>query len=481
MDSVLLQVENLSVNIQGKEILKDISLDIRRGEQWVILGAAGSGKTILAHTLAGHHAFHGKIKYAGPGETIPAKALLVVDHQHRFRDVRNQTNFYYQQRYNAFDAEATITVEEDLAVFEHTAYTHFSIPELLDTFHLAPLLHEPLICLSNGENKRLQILKAILSHPPILVLDEPFTGLDVAGRILLDGILKTLSESGQQFLLLSSRNYIPGFFNRFAILEKRTLSFKKHPEEMVISPAILKKPSEIKFPTALSHAYPEFRFAVRMRDVRIRYGEKNVLEGINWDIVKGSFWSLTGPNGSGKSTLLSLITGDHPQAYSNEIYLFDRKRGSGESIWDIKQKIGYMSPELNLYFDPSATVFTALASGLFDTIGLFRSLTPLQEKCVMEWLGFLDCENDAHRLLNSLSAGLQRMVLLGRAMIKMPPLLVLDEPCQGLDTGQIAKTLDLIDRYCLTYGSTLIFVSHYASDFPSCIGDQLRLEMGKRL
>ena len=177
--------------------------------------------------------------------------------------------------------------------------------------------------------------------------------------------------------------------------------------------------------------------------------------------------------------MLSLITADNPQAYANEIYLFDRRRGSGESIWEIKQKIGYLSPELQLYFDSYATVFMAIASGLFDTIGLFRQLTSSQEKLVLEWLEFIDCKKYSNRLLTSLPAGTQRLVLLARAMIKTPPLLVLDEPCQGLDVAQTAFTLNTIDRYCAHFEASLIFVSHYMQDFPGCITQFLKLEKGK--
>jgi molybdate transport system ATP-binding protein len=188
---------------------------------------------------------------------------------------------------------------------------------------------------------------------------------------------------------------------------------------------------------------------------------------------------VAGHNGAGKSTLLSLITADNPQAYANEIYLFDRKRGTGESIWEIKQKTGFLSPELQLYFDPSATAFTALASGLFDTIGLFRSLSAPQEKLVMEWMEFLDCTSFSNRLLNSLPMGMQRLILLGRAMIKTPPLLVLDEPCQGLDEIQTGFAKSMIDRYCRHYQATLIYVSHYTEDYPPGMDQILQLNKGR--
>lgn len=286
-------------------------------------------------------------------------------------------------------------------------------------------------------------------------------------------------------MLLTSRDHIPNCFNKYARLKNGGLSIIKGSEYINIEEVARLKNEQSdqkilkEFPSSISFSYPEFKYAVRMLDVSIRYGEKDILEGINWEVEKGSCWSLTGHNGAGKSTLLSLITGDNPQAYANDIYLFDRKRGSGESIWEIKQKIGYLSPELHLYFDPYATAFTALASGLFDTIGLFRQMNSMQEKLVYEWLEFLDCAIYSNSLLSGLPSGTQRLILLGRAMIKTPPLLVLDEPCQGLDGIQTAFALKTIDRYCSLYRANLIFVSHYKRDFPHCIKHSLNLENGK--
>jgi molybdate transport system ATP-binding protein len=479
MESPLLQTESVCVQIQKKEILRNISMEIKPGDQLIIYGDAGSGKTILAHTLAGHHAFRGRIFSRWFDEKMKGCGVLVVEHQHRFLDLQNQSNFYYQQRYNAMDAEATITVSQALDVFDEQHGTFFSKSELVTMFHLDHVLEEPLIQLSNGENKRLQILEAVLGFPALLILDEPFTGLDTEGRKMLEGILAGLANSGQHMLLLTSRIFSPFCFNRYARLHDGELQFLNSPAEIPDPDVLLRKMPVKDFPSSLSFSYPEFKYVVRMRDVHIAYDGKKILDGINWEIEKGMCWGLSGHNGAGKSTLLSLITADNPQAYANDIYLFDRKRGSGESIWEIKQKIGYLSPELQLYFDSSATVFTAIASGLFDTIGLFRRLTADQEQYVNEWLQFLDCAAYSNRLLNSLPAGMQRMVLLGRSLIKTPPLLILDEPCQGLDGVQTALTLHIIDRYCTHFGASLIYVSHYQDEFPACIGQMLHLRKGR--
>jgi molybdate transport system ATP-binding protein len=215
-----------------------------------------------------------------------------------------------------------------------------------------------------------------------------------------------------------------------------------------------------------------------MKSVQVRYGDKQILRDINWEVKKGERWLLTGPNGAGKSTLLSLITADNPQAYSNEIYLFDKKRGTGESIWDIKKKIGYLSPELHVFFDHSSTAFEAIASGLFDTIGLFRQLSEEQTNLVQNWMSLAGVEDIRDKRLYQLSAGEQRIVLLVRALVKNPPLLILDEPCQGLDENKQAELLELINAVCVYGNKTLIFVTHYFDARPACVTKFMNLSDG---
>jgi molybdate transport system ATP-binding protein len=228
-----------------------------------------------------------------------------------------------------------------------------------------------------------------------------------------------------------------------------------------------------------AYEHDDFSIAVKMVNTSIRYDHRTILDGINWEVRKGECWHLAGPNGSGKSTLLSLINGDNPQAFANEIYLFDRRKGSGESIWDIKRKIGYVSPELHHYFDAGSTCFDLVASGLFDTMGLFRQLHEEQKRLIGEWMQLLHIAPLAEKLFQRLSDGEQRRVLLARALVKNPPMLILDEPCQGLDDEETTFFTSLVDRICTTLGKTLIYVSHYEAEIPSCVSQKIMLEEGR--
>lgn len=476
MAEKFLSLEGFSVQLGGKQILKELDFNILSGEQWAITGPSGSGKSVLAHALMGRHFYTGQMNYHGAGAKI-----AIVEQQHRFLSRRGTTDLYYQQRFNASDADQTITVEQELAPL--MPVEGLRSWEWLDQLHIRTLLSRPLIQLSNGENKRVQLAIALLEAPDLLILDNPFLGLDVEGRSTLHHIINMLAEKGIQLLLITSVRELPSAITHVARLEQGQWVFRNTRQRFHPGP---EQPKEVLLPADIlqqlqqqsSRESVAFTTAVKMKDVNVQYGEKILLQHIYWEVRKGERWNVSGPNGAGKSTLLSLITADNPQAYANEIWLFDRRRGSGETIWEVKQKIGFVSPELHLYFDYSITCFEVIASGLFDTIGLFRLLTEEQEQRVMSWMRLLSLESLRPLRLAQLSTGQQRMVLLARALIKNPPMLILDEPCQGLDEEQTNYFRQLIGLLCEAFGTTLIYVSHYREELPDCVDRFLRLDNG---
>jgi molybdate transport system ATP-binding protein len=480
MPDILLQLDKVSVKLGAQKILDNIDLTLCQGQHWAITGQSGSGKTVLAYTLAGRHFFSGHIIPSFDTPETFHQSIVVVEQQHRFKDLTNRSDFYYQQRFNSFDAEQTATVAQELSHYV-TPDNQQEADEWTSLLQITTLLNEPLIQLSNGENKRLQLAIALLQKPRLLVLDNPFIGLDVNGRKIFHSILNTVSQTGITLLLITTPDEISSCITHVATLEKGALS-NAVPREQYQPPvenndALAIPAAALKAITTPSDVH--FTTAIKMTDVNIQYEGKHILQGINWEVKRGDRWSVSGPNGAGKSTLLSLITGDNPQAYANEIYLFDRRRGSGESIWDIKRNTGYVSPEMHLYFDFTATCFQAIASGLFDTIGLFRTLSEEQEALVLQWISLLKLDGKAQHGLSRLSAGEQRLTLLARALIKSPALLILDEPCQGLDKAHTQLFRSLVDTICAHSPATLVYVSHYTEELPSCIDKFLRLEKGK--
>jgi molybdate transport system ATP-binding protein len=437
---IVARVSHLSASYGASEVLKDISFEISEDACLAIIGPMGSGKTTLAKALSGRLFRKGDVWFQG-------SFVLFVEQQHHFKNRSNISEFYLQQRFNSSDSDDSYTVREELGELD--------VAEWVSVFGLEPLIDKPLLQLSNGENKRLQIVKALGQH----------LGLDVQGRSILSAGLAQLKAKGIRFILFLSGGDVPEFVNRVYTLRR----------DVPVIPML--KHGDIKdaYNPMLQHGDVGDFPIVSLRNVTIRYGSKTILDQFSWTINRGERWVLKGPNGAGKSTLLSLITADNPQSYSQDIRLFGRQRGSGESIWDIKRNIGYVSPEMHLYFKETGTCFAVVASGLFDLLGVTRKVNAEQSEQVMRTLSMFDLKHLSERSFHTLSTGEQKMILIARAFVKNPPLLILDEPCQGLDQEQVNLLKRVINELASSSDMTLIFVSHYAEDVPNCVDRELSL------
>jgi molybdate transport system ATP-binding protein len=473
-------LKNISANQYGINVLNNISFDLADGQHLAIIGESGSGKSSLAKALAGKLFSKGNIEIQYTADTQLHAKTVLLEAATTFKNLSNVTDFYYQQRYNSCDAEDTLTVEQELA--KTNALTD-ETETLLNQLSLTHRKQTPLIQLSNGEQKKLQLIKVLLQQPQVLILDNVFVGLDVESRNELHHIINQYASSGTTIILVTDERELPSCVTHIAEMYKGKLAqFAERKDFVPLHPENNQKRETRQ---AANYLFPgsseNFDFIVKMNNVSIQYGDKIILHNINWQVKQGERWLVKGHNGAGKSTLLSLITADNPQAYSQDIYLFDKKRGSGESIWDIKKHIGFVSPELHKFFNTGSLVHHVIASGFFDTMGLFRQLNAAQEQMIKDWTSFFDLEEYYYKPLFLLPAGQQRRALLARALIKNPTLLVLDEPCQGLDDRQTKQFLQLIDEVCNRSATTLIFVSHYEDEIPACVTQKLELQQGKQI
>jgi molybdate transport system ATP-binding protein len=476
MKQPIVHIQNLNLKYQQKQVLSDLNWTIQKGEQWVLSGISGSGKTTLAKAITGLVDYAGEIEINFDGKSKLPKKVLFVESWYQFKNVEGVANFYYQQRYTVQQAKDTLTVLAELTHYGKENHLAFAdVEPILKALGFSDLKDSQLIELSSGEHKKLQLVKALWLKPQLLIIDQPYVGLDAKSREKLNILLDQACADGVQLILLSNEEELPKSINRFAEIENGKLVISKaNPHSAAFTKADLGEiPDFLKEASVYSS-----ELIAKMVDINISYGEKQVLKNINWEVKAGERWLLQGPNGSGKSTLLSLINGDHPQSYANELYLFGNKRGSGESIWDIKQHIGLISPEFHWYFDANATVFQSIASGLYDTVGLFKTLPYSKKAQVDELVEFFGLTENKNNLLNTLPLGKKRLVLLARTIIKNPDLLILDEPCQGLDKHQTAYFNQLIDALC-TNGMTVIYVGHYESQLPNCLNKRIVLENGK--
>ena len=417
------------------------SLDIRRGEQVALVGENASGKSRLASTFAGR---------------VGAKYITFRDSYGSYGD----RNFFMQQRWNLFTLEGDPpsvgeALRQDAAEGKDPDAAVRRVQELTAVFSMEPLLDKPLVTLSSGELRKYQLTRALLGGPEILVVDNPYIGLDPRTRALLTELLTALSASMTIVLVLSRPAEIPPFVT--------------HVIPVMNGKAGEKVPREAYLDSILPPA------VIRLRNVTIRFGERVILDSLNWTVRQGEHWALTGANGSGKSTLLSLICADNPQAYAHDIELFGRPRGSGETIWDIKRQIGFVSPELHRAFQQDASALDIVTSGHFDTEGLFRRPSGDQRESARRWMEEFGIAHLADRPFLRISSGEQRLCLVARAFVKNPPLYILDEPLQGLDEPQRAMAKALIDRHCGAPGKTLVMVTHYPEEYPGCIDHSLTL------
>lgn len=466
-------VKNAVPRFQGYRFNEDIDLEIENNSNVAIIGPNGAGKSMLVDIMIGNTAIkEGTAQITNEGKIVPRSKIVYMS----FRDIyrmSDSTGRYYQQRWNATETDESPIVADILKLNKYP-----KSEQLIDKFKIGDIIQKRLIYLSSGELRKMQIFKSLLTEPELLIIDNPYIGLDAESRDMINAMLADLSEkSGLQIILvLSNPNEIPLWidkvipvmdkvcnteFSRDAFFENRSLIEKMFPET---AGNIEKLPS-----TDINDLKSEYTNAIIMKNVSVRYFTKQILKDVHWTVRRGEKWALLGRNGCGKSTLLSLVCGDNPQRYANDITLFDRKSGSGESIWEIKRNIGYLSPDMHTYYQENIPCIDVVASGFFDTIGLYRKPNDEQREFAKYWLRAFNAENLADKPFLQISYGEQRLILLTRVFVKTPSLVILDEPLHGLDAGKKILAKQIIEKYCSDEKITLIYVTHYKHEIPTCV------------
>ena len=358
---------------------------------------------------------------------------------------------------------------------------------LYDLFHMEPLLDKYVITLSSGELRKFQLTKTLFANPSLLIMDNPFIGLDAETRDQLKELLQLLAEKHRLdiILVLSKTDDIPTFVSE--VIELRNGKILPpcsredyYNRQLPIPPHVLTKE---KREAILALPYQDNDYhtdeVIKMQQVSIRYGERTILKALDWTVRNGERWALSGQNGSGKSTLLSLVCADNPQSYACDITLFDRPRGSGESIWDIKKHIGYVSPEMHRSYQRDLPAIRIVASGLKDSVGLYVKPNEDEFAICRFWMDIFGLEDMYNRTFMKLSSGEQRLVLLARAFVKDPQLLILDEPLHGLDLVNRRLVKDVIETFCERRNKTMVMVTHYEEELPTIITNKIYLTKQK--
>ena len=488
----LLHFDRVAVRHLDRVLFASLSLRLAPDQHWALVGPSGAGKSALLAALAGQLLLTGgTASYPGlaaaarqrhPADPLATwrQVVSLVGARAPFKARPGNGPLYYQQRYEAAAAEEVPTVREYLTASPApTAGAAWTYERVVARLRLGHLLVQPLIQLSNGETKRLRLAKALLRNPVLLLLDNPLAGLDVASRADFDGLLAEIAAVGTTVVLATAPAEIPAIVTHVAVMTKgRVADLLPVTDYRPPAAPAPRLPDAAALRALWPTAPPQVTSLVKLEDVTIRYGERLILNKLSWEVKPGERWALLGPNGAGKSTVISLLNGDNPQAYSQKVTLFDRRRGTGESIWDIKRRIGYVSPELLQYFPGQPTCLQAVASGFADMLGLGRP-TAAQLATAHAWLAVLHLAEYAAQPLRQVPASVQRLCLVARALVKNPPLLLLDEPGQGLDAAQQPHFKAVLEAICAASPVALVYVSHYAADIPASVTRVLRLEAGQ--
>ncbi|MBN1977584.1 MAG: ATP-binding cassette domain-containing protein [Anaerolineae bacterium] len=492
-------LDDIAIRLYDRVLFEHTDWESLDNQHWAVIGPNGSGKSTLAKALCGRvPVVQGRIAYHFAEDSVKPQEQIGYVTFDAQRSVVGWQDPFYQARWNSNRSRDGIPVADCLSRDQVYKANPFQViadlpdpgafaarrDEVIELLQIEALLEKNAIQLSNGERRKVFIAHALLKSPRLLILDNPFTGLDLAFRARLKELIARLMQSRMRVMVAETdRDEIPpGITHVLEVADCRVVA---------CGPvgAISKSCTAAEGKTDPRHPPPPQpsplkgegtrQVLVHMENVRVSYNGAPVLQGIDWTVREGERWALLGPNGAGKTTLLSLILGDNPQAYANKIALFGRQRGSGESIWEIKRRIGWVAPELHLYTPFDANGFDVVCSGFFDSVGLYRRCSPQQREEAQTWMARLGISNCADAAFRQLSEGEQRMALVARALVKQPQLLVLDEPCQGLDAHNRDRVLEIVDSIGDHLNTSIIYVTHETDELPDTITHEIRLDAGR--
>jgi len=505
MSSSRICFHEATIGPASQPIFRDFSWNVEPFQSWVITGENGSGKSAIAQALAGGLAVASRNASKGAGTQLPDPASVALISFERQRDVVFDERYHDDGDFMEGGIDpGTSALDFILARKRGSAATAVDLAappaarlrELVQHLGIESVLQRGLKYLSTGEIRKVLLCRELLREPAWLVFDEPYEGLDSATRLVLSAELERLvnaslvGDGGTRVLIITDRyEHLPQGTTHVLHIEERKAAFagtRADFEARGLPPQLrglggaeaesfghalaetLEERAAAKAPDAL--ASTPHALLVAMRDVTVTYGERRVLDRLNLNIARGEHTLVRGPNGCGKTTLLNLINGDNPQVYANDVTICGMKRGSGESIWDVKKQLGQVSYALHVEYAYrcQANLIECILSGFYDSIGLYREPGFAEIHAAERWLSVVGLEGKRAQPFTQLSYGEQRVALILRAVIKQPPLLILDEPCHGLDPRHRSEVLTIADYIGRHTDSTLLYVTHDPEELLGC-------------
>ena len=481
--TTLITVKNALCRVGRHQSLKIEKLEIKQGEHWCFFGPNGSGKSLLANLLAARRIESGNyVQYPKGFEPGRDVHMVSFEEQQRLweRDNRLDISDYTD---NAKDKGTSVL---DLIKISRPAKDadQSLLDKLIEQLFLGTYLDKGIRFLSSGQVRRVLIaraLYAVQSPAQLLILDDPLESIDISSQgAIRDTISEFLKEDFSSIQLCRRpRDILPGIthmaiMKELEIIEQGDIKTVERKDAylhlLAHKPKLPQKiPGKMISKSVINGREP----LIEMLDVKASYGDIQIFKGFSWSMLPNDHVLIEGPNGCGKSTLLSLIDGENHKAYRQNVTLFGHKKGSGETIWDLKSKFGVVSNELHNKYIKGWRVLDVVVSGFFDSIGLYDDSGSKEKEMATGWLSFLGIGSLVKNYYHEVSFGEQRLVLLARAMVKKPKILILDEPCVGLDDYHRRLILDVLDLIGEQTHTCLIYVSHVKEEKPACINSRL--------
>lgn len=444
------------------------SFEVQPLKHIALVGANGSGKSALAAVLAGQGDVEDgdRVMSARTGwvSTAQQQALIAEEKKKDDADILDVVPV------PSTTTEVILNGCGDLSAEQQDFFD-----KLTEGLRMKHFLGNAFLGLSTGETRKALLVKVLLEAPEVLILDEPWDGLDTASSEFLRWLLAELSEKITIVIILNRLSEIPEFISQLVLMQDCTVvwtsegaSVTEDDRNQIRHLLHLENVPTSLPPKDEERSSPQMEAGettlVALKNGKVSYDNRTIFSGLDWQVNKGEHWQVVGPNGSGKTCLLSMITGDDSHCYTNDLTVFGYKRGSGESIWDIKQHIGLVSNSFHLQYRVNSSVLHVVLSGFFDSIGLYEQPTVKQKQLAREWIALAGMTDRLNTPFQSLSFGDQRLLLIVRAMVKHPTLLILDEPCNGLDEINRLKVLSLLGIIARGGESTLLYVNHHSDD-----------------
>ena len=525
MSTHLVTIQNCSVYNSARQILPSLNWQMDAGEAWLITGANGCGSADFIRALAGDFEFIPSSEDALFSNVFKESVAIV--------SLEKAASLIEEERVND-ESEILNKIDEGRTgrrflceVLGGSTRRHDPLPEIAQRLETLPevklcgvqnILDRGLKFMSTGEVRRMLLCRALLSGCKLLILSNPFAGLDASSRAILleffDSMAKRQTNTSQQntqdfphVILCTDRfTEIPESINRVLEFTESSISFCGTKEEYQkvhssreeersktraeTKQAFLQTLQKIREETKVlteesqistTENSEQSKELIRFNNVNVGWDEHKVLINMNWTVMQGEHWFIRGPNGSGKTTMLELITGDNMQVFREDVRLFGKRRGSGETIWDIRKNLGIVSYRLHVEYRMvgDTTIQNTIISGFHDSIGLYESATDFEKATALAWLRLAGLGGKENAAFNTLSYGQQRAVLILRAAVKSPRVLILDEPCHGLDEANRQLVLDLLETIAQTGTTTLLHVTHDPSEALACEKHILELHPGE--